>query len=179
TLDVATAAGFGTAGVLSGEVDLGSNALLKFTSGQITQVANGGTLFITGTEAHLANVSDLTTNSALTGLTTNNGRIFLENGAAVNVAGGLTTTSELHIDNSGNTGGTTFTVGGTLTNTNFFGIGNGGAIGATTVTAAGLSNTGRITLGNGGGAAGMATLDVATAAGFGTAGVLSGEVDLG
>src|SRR6185369_16330513 len=89
------------------------------------------------------------------------------------------TTSELHIDNSGNTGGTTFTVGGTLTNTNFFGIGNGGAIGTTTVTAAGLSNTGRITLGNGGGAAGMATLDVATAAGFGTAGVLSGEVDLG
>src|SRR6202035_4999337 len=49
TLSVASAAGFGTVGVLSGgSVSLGANSLLQFASGQITSIAFGASLSIDG-----------------------------------------------------------------------------------------------------------------------------------
>ena len=41
TLDITGAAGFGTAGVVTGQVYLGGDALLEFGSGQITSIQAG------------------------------------------------------------------------------------------------------------------------------------------
>src|SRR5208282_3636923 len=68
TLNVADhAAGFGTAGVETGEVFLENDALLEFKSGQITTV--DGTLWLDGKSARVARAAAPATNSALTGLT--------------------------------------------------------------------------------------------------------------
>jgi len=175
TLNIAGAAGFGTAGILTGTISLAGNALLEFGSGQITTIA--GQLVLDGTKALLADASDTTHNSALAGLNTITGRLYLRNGASVAPSGNLAINGgELHVDDGGGQGGTTLAIPGTLTNTNYLAIGNGGASGSTTVTAAALSNTGTLNLGSNG--SNLATLSIAGAAGFGSAGTLTGTVNL-
>jgi hypothetical protein len=61
TLDISAPAGFGTAGVLSGDVNLnGGKVLLEFKSGPITTIAANSELSIAGTTAFLADASNLT-----------------------------------------------------------------------------------------------------------------------
>ncbi len=132
TLNVANAAaGFGTAGVETGTVVLENDALLEFKSGQITTV--DGELFLAGAKARVADAGKLTTNSALTGLSSVAGNLWLTFGATVATTGALTIrgngTIELDEPNNG-AGGTSLTIGGTLTNN----YGNGISIGNTGIT---------------------------------------------
>src|SRR5262249_19002092 len=150
TLNVGSAAGFGSAGVLTGSVNLGGSALLEFASGQITTIAGNSELTLSGTNAHLADASDTSSNSALVGLSSIAGNLFVRSGGGVGVGGALSVTGGLHVDEAGGEGGTSLTVPGTLTNSNLINIGNGGSSGATTVTAAALANTGTINMGSGG-----------------------------
>ena len=66
-------AGFGAAGVLTGQVNLSGNALLEFDSGQIASVASGAELSLYGSSAFVADAGSAASNSALTGLTSNAG----------------------------------------------------------------------------------------------------------
>jgi len=77
-------------------------------------------------------------------------------------------------------GGSSLTIAGTLSNSssdgNALDIGNGNITTADTVTASGLSNTGAINIE--GSATVQATLDITAAAGFGTAGTVTGSIFL-
>ena len=118
TLNVANAAaGFGTTGVETGTVFLQNDALLEFKSGQITTV--NGELWLDGANARVADAGALTSNSALTGLTTVAGSFYLENGATVAPTGNLSVIGsgrlELDGNNTGGAGGSSLTIGGKLT----------------------------------------------------------------
>jgi HPt (histidine-containing phosphotransfer) domain-containing protein len=185
TLDITTgAAGFGTAGVETGNVYLQGDALLEFASGQITTV--NGQLDLNGPSAFVADAGSLTKNSALAGLATVAGNFYLQNGAVVSTTGGLSITGggRVLVDPGvyiGGSGGSTLTINGTLTNSstdgNALDIGNSSIGAADTVTAKALSNTGVINIvGN---TSVLSTLDITTgAAGFGTAAVETGSVYL-
>src|SRR5262249_14838988 len=162
TLDIAAAAGFGTAGVLTGDVRLSGDALLEVASGEIATIASGASLTIEGAPPGLADASDTGHNSALTGLATIAGRLDIRDGAVLDPGGDLSVTGSLLVDRFTGEGGTTLPIAGTLTNGNFVGIGNGGLSAPTTVTAAGLVNSGEIDLF--GGAGTLATLDITAAA---------------
>jgi hypothetical protein len=164
--------------VETGTVFLQNDALLEFQSGQINTI--NGELFLDGANARVADVSDTTHNSALTGLTSvasvsgGSGFFFLQNGASVNPSGNLTISGngmiELDGPNIGGGGGSSLTVGGTLTNSSTNGngldIGNTGISSADSLTvngSGGLSNTGVINLA-GGSASATANLRVNGAA---------------
>ena len=101
----------------------------------------------------------------------------LENQAAVSTTGALANDGTVDLDPNAGDGGSSLTVAGALTNSGSLGIGNGGLSASDKVTAASLDNTGSINLTGSG--ANQALLDVtAGSAGFGTAGVLSGNVGL-
>ena len=189
TLNVANAAaGFGTAGVETGEVFLQNDALLEFKSGQITTV--NGVLYLDGANSRVADAGTLGSNSALTGLTSVSDLFFLANGASVAPTGNVSVTGsgavEVDGPNAGGSGGSSLTIGGTLTNssTNNQGVdvGNTGITSASTLTVngtGGLSNGSSSEINIEGSATVQATLNVANAAaGFGTAGVETGEVFL-
>ena len=182
-LDVTAAAEFGASGV-SGTVELSGDSAVEFKSGQITSVAGGAVLELSGNDAFVEDSTALGSNSALTGLALiSAGAIFdLHDGAAVSTTGALVNDDYFSLDADPGDGGSTMTVAGTLTNS---GYPNNGSliIGNTTlsasdkVAASSLDNTGSINLT--GSSANQALLDVtACSAGFGAAGVLSGNVDL-
>ena len=103
---------------------------------------------------------------------------FIDAGAS-SVAGGVTNSSRLLFDVSSENGGSSLTIGGTLTNEGLMQIGpsDGTLSAASTVLAGSIANTGTIDIT--GSSIARATLDVASAAGFGAADVLSGHVNLG
>jgi hypothetical protein len=185
TLYVGSAAGFGTLGVLTGNVYLNGMANLEFATGQIGTIADGARFNLFGA-ALLSNASGTTTNSALSGLSSIAGIFDLADGETLAVGNDLsiTSTGRLYVDGDSFTaeGGSTVDVNGTLNNAGFLTIGpQTGALGAPTrVTVNALVNTGEIDLtGNENGTpANTATLYVGSAAGFGTQGVLSGNVYL-
>ncbi|MCW2284017.1 hypothetical protein M2323_001630 [Rhodoblastus acidophilus] len=185
-LNITGAAGFGTAGVLSGQVSLTGNAMVEFASGQITTIASGASLTLDGPSARIADAAALTSNSALAGLATNNGSLYLNNGVAVTTTGGLSNASNGYLSLDGGSysygtpvvGGTRLTLGGVLTNIGNLSVGSAGLAQSDVLTATGLSNTGYITLTGGSSASAQAVLNVTGAAGFGTAGVLKGQVNL-
>ena len=84
-------AGFGTAGVLSGNVGLSGDSAIEFASGQITSLAAGAQLVLNGNDAFIEDSTALGSNSALTGLASiGAGATFdLENGASVSTTGAL------------------------------------------------------------------------------------------
>jgi hypothetical protein len=136
----------------TGTVRVSGDATLEFGSGGITTVAAGSWLELDGSAAQILSGAS----SALLGLATNNGTLFL-NGDSGYGAGGasLTTTSGTNFTNDGNlwvdsyyggSGGSTATFGGTLTNEGTVDIGNTGLSAATTVTVDGLSNAGTVLL---------------------------------
>ena len=178
TLQIGTVAGFGTAGVLTGTVDMNGEALLRFASGQITTIASGAQLQLYGASL-LADASDTTHNSALTGLSSIAGYLNVGNGEVLNIAGDISDSGRWDID-FGGAGGSDVTVTGTLTNSGQLYFGNSFLSSPVAITLGGFDNTGGLTLtGNSQGAtADTATLQIGTAAGFGTVGVLSGTVDL-
>src|SRR5579883_1712288 len=177
TLNVAGAAGFGTAGHVTGAVNLQGDALLEFGSGALTNIDSTGSLRLNGAGSRVS-IGPGTTNSALSGLASNAGILTLDNGATVTTTTGLTNSNTIEVDIFFGEGGSTLNVGGTLTNSNTVNIGNTGLSSATTVTAAALSNTGTINLTGNTSSATQATLNVAGAAGFGTAGHVTGAVNL-
>ena len=178
-LDVtAGSAGFGTAGVLSGNVRLSGDSAIEFASGQITSLAANAQLHLNGNDAFIEDSTALGSNSALTGLASiGAGATFdLENGASVSTTGALVNDGYVYLDTNGDDGGSSLTLAGALTNSGALDIGNATLSASDKVTAAALDNTGRISLT--GSSANQALLDVtAGSAGFGTAGVLSGDVD--
>jgi hypothetical protein len=117
TLDVGSAAGFGTARALTGGVDLSGDAVIEFASGQITTIAANGELFLVGPRAFVADASDTSSNSALEGLRTVTGYLELGNGATVTTSGGLTNTNYINLDTRGGSpGGSLLNINGALTN---------------------------------------------------------------
>ena len=177
------AAGFGTVGVETGAVGLFSDALLEFASGQIGTI--DGVVTLDGSSARIADAGTLATNSALTGLITVAGSLYLENGNSVGVASNLAITGSGRVDLDSfflsGSGGSTLTVGGTLTNNstdgNAIDIGYANISTGDTVTAKALSNTGDISISGNGTI--QSTLDITNgAAGFGTIGVETGSVGL-
>src|SRR5262249_22206167 len=122
TLDVAAAAGFGTASVLTGDVRLSGDALLEVASGEIRTIANRASPTIEGAAPRLADANDTGHNSALTGLASIAGRLDINDGAVLDPSGDLSVAGTLLVDRSGGQGGTTLPIAGTLTNSNFVGI---------------------------------------------------------
>jgi hypothetical protein len=123
TLDIVSAAGFGVAGVLTGDVNVAYDALVEFASGQITAIAPHSELSLFGPHAFVADASDTSSNSALKGLSTVFGGLFLDNGANVTRTGALTNLGTITLDNLSGAGGSALTVGGTLTNAGTIQIG--------------------------------------------------------
>jgi hypothetical protein len=179
-LDVTGAAGFGAAGVLSGEVFLEGDSAIEFASGEITSLAAGAYLSLVGSDAFIEDSGKgLGSNSALTGLASIGGdyaSFDLENGASVSTTGALANAGFVSLDTDTNAGGSSLTVGGALTNIRSLAIGNATLSASDRVTATSFDNTGLIDLT--GSVANQALLDVTGRAGFGTAGALSGNVDL-
>ncbi len=186
-LDVAGSAGFGTAGVLSGNVELAFDTAIEFASGQISTIGAGSQLDLYGNDAFIEDSAALGSNSALTGLASigAGATLTLQNNAAVSTTGALANDGNVDVG-----GGSSLTVARALTNSGSLSIANSyvtaGALtnsgsliilGNSYVTAAALDNTGDFQLVATGSSA--ALLDVtAGAAGFGAAGVSSGYVEL-
>ncbi|HEY1707953.1 MAG TPA: hypothetical protein VGG10_06790 [Rhizomicrobium sp.] len=155
----------------AGTIELYGNALLEYASGGIAHIAKGATLSLTGDQARIADSTDTTSSSALTGLVSNAGTFTLDNGATVsNGANGFSNSGTLNIDASDADMATAFTVGGHFINSGTIdlavtnpGSNRGGYIAADSFTnkgiinavGAGISatgaivNTGTVHLGNG------------------------------
>ncbi len=176
-LDVTGVAGFGTAGTLTGTVELNINSAIEFASGQITTLAAGAELILIGKKANIEDSSALGSNSALAGLALIGGNLLLEKQAAVST-GALANDGNVYLDNDYREGGSNLTVAGALTNSGYLSIGNSDLSTSDEVTAASLDNTGRIVLTGHYHGAKQALLDVTGGAGFGTVEVLSGDVEL-
>jgi hypothetical protein len=258
SLDVSSAAGFGAVGLLTGQVHVSGDALVEFGSGQITSIAAASRLTLIGSHAFVADARDTSSNSALAGLESVAGALYLQGGATVATSRVLTNTGtisatasskltaaslvndatinlnenasltmsralsnsgtgaisvgqngaleaaslanagevELYEDGSATTSGglinsgtisldavggngSSLTVGGRLTNSGSLDIGAAQFSGPATVEAGSLANVDGAAYGTIlliGSATGQATLDVGSAAGFGAAGVLYGQV---
>jgi hypothetical protein len=151
TLDVASAASFGAAGGLYGNVNLSGDALIEFKSGQITTIGTNSELSLIGSEAFVADASDTSSNSALKGLTNiySDGTLALNNGATVTTSGALTNGPDgaaITLDGSPGDGGSSLTIGGTLTNSGTVSIGNATLSASGMLKAASVVNDGTIDL---------------------------------
>ena len=114
-VDVNGAASLGTkAGVLDGTVTLSGDAELEFASGSITTIAANSQLSLTGDEAVVDDAGG-GANSALSGLKTIDGGLWLHSAAAVNT-GALTVGAGgyVYVDTYPNDGGSALNVGGAL-----------------------------------------------------------------
>jgi len=189
TLDDAAAAGLGAANTLIGSVNLSGDALLEFASGQITTIDSNSELSLTGANAFVADASKTGSESALTGLATNNGGLYLVNGATVTTSAGLTNSGSIYLDLYTDDGGSSLTVGGGLTNDGTIAIGptNDTLSAATTVSATGITNFIGTNFGTidvyGNDTASLpapipAALDISGAAGFGVANTVEGNVNV-
>ena len=159
-LDIGAAAGFGTAGVVTGQVVLYEAALLGFARGAITTVANGARLALEGADALVAVGSATASNSALTSLRDIAGEFDLGLGATVAIDGNLANGGNLRVDfGLGGAGGSTLTVAGTLTNSGNLNIGTNAQTLSDTVSVAGLVNTGFIGVGPPAGAVSVLTVN--------------------
>jgi hypothetical protein len=112
-LDVtAGVAGFGTAGVLSGYVELQGHSAIEFKSGQISTIATGATLFLFGNNAFIEDSKAHGSNSALHRLSNILGTFYLTNGASVSTTGALTNSDRVNLVGTGST----LSTAGALTN---------------------------------------------------------------
>ena len=178
-IDIGSAAGFGTAGEVTGTIDLTGNALVQFASGSITAIETGAILWLNGPNASVANSGGVA-NSAISTITSNAGTLQLQD-EALTLDQGLTNTTTGYIDVDISGGGSTFNIDGVLDNQNYIDIGNAYLTAATIITATGLNNEnpGNTQLQLHGSTAtdgGRATLDIDSTAGFGTGTELTGSV---
>ena len=93
-------AGFGAAGVLSGDVRLDGDSAIEFASGEITSLAANAQLNLIGSDAFIEDSTALGSNSALTGLASiGAGASFdLQNGASVSTTGALVNDGHVLLD---------------------------------------------------------------------------------
>ena len=197
---VSTGAG---SGVLSGAFTLAGDALLEFGSGQFTTIAVGGDLSLTGPHAFVADAGATSSNSALRGLSVNDGNLELiddvqvsTSGALDNALGATISLDLIQTDNGPiGSGGSNLSISGVLTNGGQLIIGGPGLTANDSVTARGVDNLppppaqpgqrprsgGSIFLdGSGVGAAPeQAKLDITGGAALGASpGLLTGDVNL-
>jgi hypothetical protein len=177
TLDVNAIAGFGTTGVLTGSVFIDGFGVIAFTGGEIGTIASGASLELRSS-GELADINNLGSNSALAGLTVNDGNLAVRYGNAISLTGNLLNAGNFYLqDQDNNTTVSVNSIAGTLTNTGDVYMGNLGLTGGTTLTVGGLVNSGYLSVvGSDASAAQGATVDVNAIAGFGTTGVLTGSV---
>lgn len=177
-LDVTGSAGFGSAGLLTGYVYLTGDSAIEFGSGQITSLASGAQLHLTGNDAFIELSTKPGSNSALAGLASNAGEVQLENKVAVSTTGPLANSGAVYLDYNGGDGGSSLKVAGALSNTGTLSLGNTSLSSTDSITASSLVNSGTINLT--GAASIQALLDVtAGPAGFGVLpATLSGYVTL-
>ena len=179
------AAGFSAPGVLDAYLSLSGNAVFGFASDQITTLTASAQLVLYGAKSFLGS-GDLTSNSALLGLTSNSGYITLDDGAYVMTSGDLTNNGSLAVDYDGAAathglvrGGATLKIGGALKNTGAaasLNIGTDTLVASTLVEATALDNTKYLRIA--GSAQYVAELRIDGAASLGTAGVFQGDVNL-
>jgi hypothetical protein len=175
-LTVKSAAGFGVAGQLTGNVDVEGDASIQFANGQITTIDSAAKLALFGPQATIADLATPTTNSALAGLSNISGELEIDDGVKISTLYGLVVDGTLQVD--GSFGGSVLAVKKTLTVTTsgrVF-IGSGSLEQTSQVSAAALANSGSLTLT--GGATQYAVLNVAGPASFGTAGHVTGNLSL-
>jgi hypothetical protein len=140
-LDVTAGAGFGTAGVLSGDVRLVGDSAIEFASGEITSLAANAQLHLNGSDAFIEDSQAPGSNSALSGLASiGHGAYFgLHNKAAVSTTGSLVNDGHIHLDLDRGDGGSSLTLTGALTNSGSLSIGNRSLSASDEVTAASLT----------------------------------------
>ena len=151
TLDVGSAAGFGAAGVLYGDVNLSGDALVEFRSGQITTIAADSALSLTGSHAFVMAASGTNLRNALAGLNSVAGELDLANGATVGTSvrgGGLANSGMITLDGASGDGGSLLHVNEILTNSGIVSIGSstGTQSANGTLITIGIVNTGTINL---------------------------------
>jgi hypothetical protein len=150
TFDIAGAAGFGIASTLEGSANITGNAngsgILEFASGEITTIAASSELTLNGPDAFLADASNVSANSALTGLATVSGSLTLQNGASVATNNALTNSGGTYVDASTYDGGSTLAVGGELINDDAIDLGNAYLSSGSTLSADQLDNAGTINI---------------------------------
>ena len=131
---------------MSGYARLAGDSAIEFASGEITSLAHGAQLHLSGSDAFIEDSTALGSNSALAGLASiGAGAIFgLHNEAAVSTTGSLANDGDIRLDFAAGDGGSSLTVGGTLTNSGTLDIGNTTLSASDKVTAASLDNTGKI-----------------------------------
>jgi fibronectin-binding autotransporter adhesin len=152
---------------LTGAIKLYGDALLEFASGAITTIGAGADLQLDGQQSRIS-IGPGATNSALSGLATNNGTIDLEGddnggagGSAVSTTAAFLNAGNLRLDVAYGDGASSFTTSAALANRGAISIGNSNLSASTTLTASGFSNTGSILIqGNTSGGSAVATLNV-------------------
>ncbi len=183
-LSIGSTAGFGIAGVVTGSVNLLKDSLIQFASGQLTSIASSSTLSLTGSNAFVADAGTIGSNSALTGLTSNAGNLEVNAQSTVALTGDLANSGAVGLDGGPyGYGGSTLTIAGTLTNTGAVNVSNGSAPKTPALvtrlsTAALIDAIPSSRIDVTGGTASLADLSIGSAAGFGTAGVVTGSVNL-
>ena len=152
--------------VLAYTLSMFGHSLLEYGSGEIGTIASGVSLELDGPSGFVADASDTTSNSALTGLAENDGTLRFLNGASVGLTGNFLNAGGLLLDGDGfsTEGGSTLTVAGTLTITDAISVGppSGNLSANTTLIAAALTGTGSVGMFGGGTA--QAVFDIAAAA---------------
>ena len=184
SMSIASAAGFGVAGHLTGTVSLSGYSAIAFASGSISNIDSGAWLALSGAHAFIENAT-LNANSALAGLSAIAGSLYVNGGAKIAAAAALQVSGLLSVDSYTNytyagSGGSTVSVAGALTTASGGNVDLGSSNLTSTValSAASLKNAGTLNVSGGSSAATAAKLTVASAAGFGVAGQLAGTVDL-
>ena len=139
-------AGFGTAGVLSGNVELTGDSAIEFASGQITTIAASSQLELIGNDA-FEDSTALGSNSALTGLADIAGSLILFD-TSVSTTGSVTNSGFLDVDTYYGVSSSTLSIGGALTNTGTLDIVNdtGDSSLFASVTANSFVNSGTVKL---------------------------------
>jgi hypothetical protein len=155
----------------TGSTLIAGDGLIEFASGGITAIGAGASFELAGAGARVSIGAGTTTNSALTGLSSNAGTFDLEGFSVRYGWGGVSLTTTTGLANRGNLsvdvqqdpwgdgdGGSILTLGGALANTGAVNIGNAELRATTTVTAKGLNNTGTVTLAGASGATAQLTI---------------------
>jgi hypothetical protein len=157
---VTDSAGFGTAGVLSGNVALVGDSAIEFLTGEINTIGAGAELELDGNDAFIEDSTALGSNSALTGLTDIAGRLDLDGGGSLSTTGSVTNSGIIALTSS--VGGSTLSIDGALTNNGNGELDIGASVSASvSVTANSFVNSGTVGL-NGNGAI-LAALNVSGA----------------
>jgi hypothetical protein len=117
-LDVTGSAGFGSAGVLSGNVRVTRDSAIEFATGEITSLAAHAQLHLNGSHAFIEDSTALDSNSALTGLASigTGATLDLENRASLSTTGALVNDGTIYLDITDGDSGSSLTVAGALSN---------------------------------------------------------------